>query len=96
MSWAAADLRGRDVEKLPYKPTPIEAEAVAAFRAAKETHGPRLQVVIEANAAKLTPDHPDAMVGTLAVMRAIGTPDLDFFDSLMLQLVASIQRGIEA
>jgi hypothetical protein len=82
-----AAVASKDVEKLPYKPTPIEAEAIAAYRAATETRAPRLQVAIEGDAAKLTPDHPDATIGTLAVMRAIGTADLDFFDGLMLQLV---------
>jgi hypothetical protein len=76
-----------DTEKPPYEPTPIEAEANAAYQVAKETRGPSLKVAIEGNAAKLTPDHPDATVGTLAVTRAIGTADLDFFDGLTLQLV---------
>jgi hypothetical protein len=71
----------------PYVPTPIEAKALTAYKAAKETRGPRLKVSIEGDAAKINPDHPDAAIGTLALMRAIGTADLDFFDGLMLQLV---------
>jgi hypothetical protein len=82
-----AAVASKEAEKPPYKPTPIETEAIASYQIAKETRGPRLQVAIEGNAAKLTPDHPDATVGTLAVMRAIGTADLDFFDGLTLQLV---------
>jgi hypothetical protein len=74
-------------ERLSYKPTPIEAEAIAVYHAAKETRGPRLIVSTEGDTAKINPDHPDATVGTLAVMRSIGTADLDFFDGLMLQLV---------
>jgi hypothetical protein len=83
----ATDDTTKDAEKPPYKPTPIEAKAIAAYKAAKETRGPRLKVAIEGNAAKLTPDHPDAAIGTLAIMRAIGTADLDFCDGLTLQLV---------
>jgi hypothetical protein len=71
----------------PYKPTPTEAKAIAAYKAAKETRGPRLKVAIEGDAAKTNPDHPDPAIGTLALMRAIGTADLDFFDGLTLQLV---------
>jgi len=82
-----AAVASKDAEKPPYKPTPIEAEAIAAYWAAKETRGPRLKVAIEGDAAKINPDHPDAVTGTLAVMRAIGTADLDFFDGLTLQLV---------
>jgi hypothetical protein len=77
----------QDTEKPPYEPTPIEAEAIAAYNVARATRGPRLIVSTQADAAKLTPDHPDATVGTLAVMRAIGTADLDFFDGLALHLV---------
>ncbi len=82
-----AVVASKDAEKSPYKPTPIEAEAIAAYKVAKETRGPRLKVSIEGDAAKIIPDHPDALTGTLAILRAIGTADLDFFDGLMLQLV---------
>ena len=77
----------KDAEKSPYKPTPLEAKALAAYKAAKEAHGPRLKVSIEGDAAKINPDHPDPAIGTLALMRAIGTADLDFFDGLTLHLV---------
>jgi hypothetical protein len=43
------------------------------YHAAGETRGPRLIVSTQADTAKISPDHPDATVGTLAVMRAIGT-----------------------
>jgi hypothetical protein len=82
----------KDAEKPPYKPTPIEAKALAAYKAAKDAHGPRLKVSIEGNAAKLNPDHPDEAIGLLDIMRAIGTADLDFFDGLTLQLV-NASRG---
>jgi hypothetical protein len=76
-----------DPEKPPYEPTPIEAEAIAAYRAAKGARGPRIKVSIEGDVAKINHDHPDAHTGTVAIMRAMGTTDLDFFDGLMLQLV---------
>jgi hypothetical protein len=74
-------------EAKPYEPTPAEAKAVAAYKAAKDAHGPRLKVSIDGTAAKIQPEHPDQAIGILAMMRAIGTADLDFFDGLMLQLV---------
>ena len=77
----------KDAEKPPYAPTAIEATAIAAYQAASEARGPRLKVTIEGNAAKINPDHPDTAIGTLALMRAIGTTNFDFFDGLMLQLV---------
>jgi hypothetical protein len=85
----------KDAEKPHYEPTPIEAEALAAFKVARETRGPRLKVAIEGDVVKINPDHPDAVTGTLALMRAIGTADSDFFDGLILQLVnASKGQGI--
>ena len=77
----------KGAEKPPYEPTPIEAKALAAYKVAKETHGPRLKVALEGDTAKIGPDHPDLAMGTLALMQAIGTADYDFFDGLMLQLV---------
>ena len=82
-----AAVASKDAEKPPYNPTPMEAEAVAAYKFAKEMRGPRIKVSIEGAVAKINHDHPDALTGTLAVMRALGTTDLDFFDGLMLQLV---------
>ena len=83
----ATDGAMKDAEKPPYKPTPVEAKALDAFRAARETRGPRLKVAIEGDAAKINPDHPDDTIGTLVLMQACGTADFDFFDGLTLQLV---------
>ena len=76
-----------EADKPPYEPTPIEAKALASYKVAKERSGLRLKVALEGNAAKIGPDHPDHAIGTLALMRAIGTADFDFHDGLMLQLV---------
>jgi hypothetical protein len=69
--------KAQDADAKPYEPTQAEAKALAAYKAAKDAHGPRLKVAIEGDAAKISPDHPDAAIGTLALMRAIGTADLD-------------------
>jgi len=72
----------------PYVPTPIETKALAAYKAAKEGRGPRLKVTINASdAGQVEAEHPNIWVGTLALMQAIGTTDLDFFDGLMRHLV---------
>ena len=72
----------------PYVPTPIETKALAAYKAAKEGRGPRLKVMINASdAGQVEAEHPNIWVGTLALMQAIGTTDLDFFDGLMRHLV---------
>jgi hypothetical protein len=85
------DASAADAE--PYKPTPIETKALGAYKAAKEARGPRLKVTITGNnAVKLSPDHPDVAIGTLAMMRAIGTADLDFFNELMVHLVNASKK----
>ena len=72
----------------PYVPTPIETKALAAYKAAKEGRGPRLKVTINASdAGQVEAEHPNIWVGTLALMQAVGTTDLDFFDGLMRHLV---------
>jgi hypothetical protein len=74
-------------EKHPYEPTPMEAEAIAAYKAAKEARGPRIKVSIEGDVAKINHDHPDESTGAVAAMRAMGSTDRDFFDGLLLQIV---------
>jgi hypothetical protein len=84
----------RDTEKPPYKLTAREKEALAKFEAASETRGPRLKVQADGATAKFRVDHPDEAVGILALMRAIETTDLDFYDGLMGHLVnASRERN---
>jgi hypothetical protein len=76
------------------KLTTMETEAVAAFTAAKTTSGPRLKVELDGkDKVRLGVDHPDQAVGILALMRAIGTTDIDFYDGLMGHLAnASRER----
>jgi hypothetical protein len=63
-----------DPEKPPYEPTPIEAEAIAAYRAAKGARGPRIKVSIEGDVAKINHDHPDAHTGTGRLRRSSEQP----------------------
>jgi hypothetical protein len=83
-----ADDAAGDAERPPYELTKAEAEAVAAFKAARTTSGPRLKVgaVNGKDKVRLGVDHPDEAVGTVALMRAIGTTDYDFYNGLLGQL----------
>jgi hypothetical protein len=77
----------KDVEKPPYNPTPWEAKAIEAYKATKEKRGPRLKVTTTGkDAATIDVDHPNEMIGTLDLMRAIGTTDAAFFNGLIGQL----------
>ena len=77
----------RDTEKPPYKLSARDAETFVKYKAANETRGPRLKMQTDGATAKFSVDHPDQAVGILALMRAIGTTDLDFYDGLMGHLV---------
>lgn len=77
-----------DGEKPPYEPRPAELEALQAYKAAKAKAGPRLKIdPTEKNSVKIDVDHPDNTIGTLALMRAVGTTDFDFYDGLLGQLI---------
>ena len=82
-------------EKPRYKLTASEKEALAEFKAADEARGPRLKVQADGATATFSVDHPNQAVGILALMRAIGTTDLDFYVGLMGQLVDA-SRGQNA
>src|ERR1700739_172851 len=90
-----ADVTAKDAGKPAYELTRMEMEAVAAFTAAKTTRGPRLKVELDGkDRLRLRGDHPAQAVGTVALMRAIGTMDLDFYDGLMGHLAnASKQQN---
>jgi hypothetical protein len=80
--------------KLPYKQTPAEIEAVSAVVAAQKKRGPRLKVVVTGqNTVKTEVDHPDSVIGVVAIMRSLGTTDFDFYNGLINQLLnASKER----
>ena len=85
-------------EKPPYKLTAREKEALAKFKAANETRGPCLKVQADGATAIVSVDHPHQIVGILAMMRAIGTTDPDFYDGLMGHLVNAsrvVRHGFE-
>jgi hypothetical protein len=73
------------VAEPPYKP--FEVEAARAYFAGREKSGPRLKVTTDANdVTKIALDHPDLGCGQLALMKAIGTSDAEFYDGLIGQL----------
>ena len=44
-NWAPRE-KAQDADAKPYEPTPIEAKAIEAYRAAKEKRGPRLKMIV--------------------------------------------------
>ena len=86
----------KDAENAPYKFTPEEAKAIEAYRAKKGRRGPRLKVTSTGkNLATINVDHADNTVGTVVLMRAIGTTDVDFLHPLLCQIVDA-SKGAEA
>ena len=64
-----AALPSREVEKLPYNPTPSEREAGIAYFAAQAKKAPRLKVA--GRSVKI--DHPDPAFGLIAMLKAVGS-----------------------
>jgi hypothetical protein len=72
--------------KPAHKQTPAEAEAIDAFVSARKKHGLKV-VVTGKDAVKTEVDHPDSAIGMVALMRALGTTDFDFYSGLTSQLL---------
>ena len=76
------------IDAKPYKPTPFEIEAMAAYKAGSEKSGPNLTVTTDGNnVAAIALDHPHLAYGQFALMKAIGTSEIAFYDGLIGQLV---------
>jgi hypothetical protein len=73
----------------------FEAEAMGDYKAFLKKRGPRLTVTTDdANITKIKINDSDPAFGQFALMKALGTTDLDFFDGLIGQLVnASSEKG---
>jgi hypothetical protein len=78
----------KEISAKPYEPTPAEAETLKAYRDARAKRGPRLKVVVTGkNEVDIGVHHPDSVIGAVALMRALGTTDSDFYNGLIGQLV---------
>jgi hypothetical protein len=81
-------------ENPPYEPKATELEALRAYKAALAKGAPRLKVSVTGeNSVKIDVDHPDGTIGVLALMRALGTTDFDFYDGLVGQLVSASKEA---
>ncbi len=62
---------------------------MAAFfdREKKRTPAPRIKLTEKNGTIEASADHPMRSLGTALIMHALGTPDNDFFDGLLGQLV---------
>ena len=82
-------------EAKPYEPTAQDRailEAQQRRRAAKPSRA-RIKVDEEGNTHRLGPDHPDAKIGTVRLMEAIGTGSFEFLDGLLSQLANAGSQG---
>ena len=81
--------KAQDAYAKPYQPTQGDVQAFDAYIAARKKSAPRLKVVPDAQGAeKVSIDHPDKVIGQLALMKALGTTDDDFLAGLLKQLVS--------
>jgi hypothetical protein len=79
----------------PYEPTPHERAVAKAYFARKEKSvpSPRMKVSMKGDVATISPDHPDAGIGHLLLMEALGASEPDFIDGLLGQLANAATKG---
>jgi hypothetical protein len=73
----------------PYKSTPQEQAAAGRHldRRTRRVPAPRVKLTREGGTVELGIDHPLRSLGLSLLMEAFGTPDIDFFNGLMGQLL---------
>ena len=85
--------KAQDIAK-PYQPTQADVRAFEAYMVARKKAAPRLKVVPNASGAEhVSIDHPDKVLGQLALMKGLGTTDDDFLGGLIKQLVSVGSQG---
>ena len=84
--------KAQDTDAKPYVPTPAEVETLKAYRAARAKSGPRLKV----SGSDVSIDHPDPALGSILLIKAIGSKDGDFLHGLTKQLVNAGSQGPKA
>jgi len=62
----------------PYEPTLAEAETLKAYRAARAKRSPPLKV----SGSDVNIDHPDPALGSILLLKAVGSTDGDFLRGL--------------
>jgi hypothetical protein len=81
--------KAQDTDAKPYVPTPAEVETLKAYRAARAKRGPRLKVL----GSDISIDHSDPALGSILLLKAIGSMDGDFLGGLTKQLVNAGSQG---
>jgi hypothetical protein len=87
----AQNRKPRPAAKSNYKPTERELAASRKFLKERAECTPRMKV----SKGALAVDHPDQIIGSLRLMEALGTTDLDFLDGLLNQLANAGSVGPE-
>ncbi|HKI15316.1 MAG TPA: hypothetical protein VKA12_10000 [Roseiarcus sp.] len=88
---------GEAVEAKPYTPTAFEVDAAQAYVVARKKSGPRLKVsTSDKGSMRVDIDHPDLAIGQVALMKAIGTTDTEFYTGLVRQLINVGSQGQSA
>jgi len=86
--------RKSDAGKSSYQPSAQEQTAIRKFfdRRAGET-APRMKVLNDGAIPKISPDHPEGVIGRVLLMEALGGADLDFGNGLIDQLANAGSQG---
>ncbi len=85
----------RPAEKVPYKPTERERDALAKLLNQSTQAAPRLKVTKDGQHPALTLDHPQKEIGYALLMEALGTTDHDFPNQFLSLLANAGSQGPE-
>lgn len=90
----ARKVKTKDVAR-PYEPSLHERAAVEASLARKKASpaAPGLKITENGGATEIRVDHPDAGVGEVLLMDALGTRDPDFLNGFLTQLAEAGSKG---
>jgi hypothetical protein len=89
---SAAASKAQDAGAKPYEPTSAEAETLKAYRAARAKRGSRLKV----SGSDVSIDHPNPALGSILLLKTVGSTDGDFLQGLTTQLVNAGSQGSKA
>jgi hypothetical protein len=80
--------RGKSqVTRPSYQPNSQERDAIGKYLARRASNmGPRVKVLNDEGAHRISLDHPDNAIGHVLLMEALGATDADFLNGLLRQL----------
>jgi hypothetical protein len=95
---ASREVETKELQKT-HEPTPYERRTLEAFHAKEKEKPPAPRIKVsqkDGTPPKITLDHPNAAIGQVCLLKALGTRDADFLKGLLIQLCNVGSQGRRA